>query len=189
MMAAGPSPWLICVELRADRTTPDAPNYAPASEAILPRLRSLLRHARDSAWFVAHVQWRDRDMRSGPIAQLEPLIDEPVFYLDAPSAFSIARLHERVTEQPGAALHFVGFAAYDVILPSLIAGRDLGLRVVLIEDAIASSASDAWREDHIVGLLKTQLTSIVLKTSADVMADRGAPVVDIRDFTHGGNRR
>jgi nicotinamidase-related amidase len=185
-------PWLVCVEMRAERATPGALFYAPGAGDILQRLDALLAHARGNAWEVVHVHSRARRGMGGPIAGLEPQVNEAVFQMDFGSAFESAGLLGRAKGQACAALHFMGFAASEIILPTIVAGVGRGLRVAVVGDAVASSRHERWQASRVVAFVRRRLGPFAAPSTADLIAGRSAAnVVRMEDFRweRDGERR
>jgi nicotinamidase-related amidase len=174
-------PCLVCVELRAERATPGALFYAPGAGDILQKLDALLSHARRNAWEVVHVQSRARRGTGGPIEGLEPLADEAVFQTESGAAFQSASLLTR-----SKALHFMGFAACEIILPAMVTGMGRGLRMVVVEDAVASSRHERWPASRVVAFVKRRLGPFAARNTAEVINGRAvANVVRMDDFRLG----
>lgn len=108
--------------------------------------RYCIHHARERGWSILHVHSagaRIGDNLTTPIAGLEPLSSEPVFYKHGPSAFSARGLEEAIAELRARTLALIGFALpFDCLATSVVA-FERGLRTIIVRDAVGPAAAHA----------------------------------------------
>jgi nicotinamidase-related amidase len=136
-------PWLICLNLQREYTTPGRPLFAPHGERVASVARECLQHARASHWPIAHVQTRRVRLANGkafsrPIEGLEPSPSEPVFATGYLSALTHAGLRAHLMETPPESVYLIGFSLAHDGLATLFHGWDLGLPMIAVEGAMGS---------------------------------------------------
>lgn len=141
----GTRPWLICLNLNREYVTVGRPLHVPEGGAAASIARSLLYHAREARWTVAHVQTRRRrlansDSFARPIEGLEPLPSEALFIIRQRSALAHLDLRARLSAERPPAIYLVGFAFAHEGLATLFDAADIGLPLRVVEDAVASPA-------------------------------------------------
>ncbi|MFI4976764.1 MAG: isochorismatase family protein [Caulobacterales bacterium] len=138
-------PWLICLDLQREYVVPGRPLYDEAASAVTDACARVMRRARREGWRIVHTQLRRSvglfaaEGRFGaPIAGLRPLISEPVYLRQGLSAFSNADFAQEMREARGEKVFLIGFSMSDTALATALACVDLGLDLVLVEDALGS---------------------------------------------------
>lgn len=105
--------------------------------------RRVLAHAREAGWGVVHVHARNADSEGGrPIAGLQPLASEPLMYRSGVSAFS-SRIFRWLVKGTVCELVIIGYSMSSSCLATALVAYDYGLRVTLVEDAVAASPVEA----------------------------------------------
>ncbi len=141
-----PKPWLLCVDLQREFVTPGRPLCADGAETVADTCHSLLMRARRAKWPVAHIQthragalFNRASVHTRPIAGLEPWTSEPLFFRSGLSIFSSPEVLALARNEEHAEFFVIGFSASGSCLASLFAGYDLGITLVLVEDAIGAA--------------------------------------------------
>jgi len=167
---------------------PSSALYAPSGGKVAPRLSELLAGARARNWDISHLhKARARGALArahGPIQGLGPKRTEPVFEIDGVSAFSNEDFREAIGAAPEARDFYVaGFGLADLIAATMIVGADLGLRLILIEDAVAASPLRAESAETVERVAKAMLREIAPQISTrNVFAPpRGAHLKLVKD--------
>lgn len=131
---------LVCLDLQRSRLA-DAP-LREAAERTADACRDVLDRARTRRWPILHVHRREASAeRSRPIAGLEPLPSEPIFFRPGPSAFS-HRAFRQNAHALGAPLALIGFSLADTVLATAFAAADRDLAVEVVRDAVAIDGRD-----------------------------------------------
>jgi nicotinamidase-related amidase len=106
----------------------------------------VLAGARRAKWPVAHIHTHRPGAVFGrtspftrPISGLEPWTSEPLFFRSGLSIFSSSEVLALAQTEVEAEFFVIGFSAGGSCLASLFAGYDLGIRMVLVEDAIGAA--------------------------------------------------
>lgn len=130
---------LVCLDLQRARLL-DAPT--PDGERIVRACRDVLNQARLRRWPVLHVHRRETSPERGrPIAGLEPLPSEPIFYRPGPSAFS-HRVFRQSAQALGGPLVLIGFSLTDTVLATAFAAADRDLQTEVVRDAVAGGGRE-----------------------------------------------
>lgn len=126
---------LVCLDLQRGRLA-DAPSRETAERTVLA-CRRVLTQARARGWPVLHVHRREASPEGArPIAGLEPLPLEPIFYCSGPSAFS-HRGFRQAARALGGPLALIGFSMGDSVLATAFAAADRDIPVEVVADAVA----------------------------------------------------
>lgn len=127
-------PCLILLDCQRDQVTGSNGKVDPVNQAVIDRIRELLRHARQSGWRVCHCQFQGEGSAAGraPIDGLRPTAQEAVFKRRGLSAFSDPFFHQVLARSAGSSALLVGFSAPFSILATVFddANRDKALSVV-----------------------------------------------------------
>lgn len=180
-----PPPWLICLNLNREYVTPGRPLHAAGAAAAATRARACLSHARDTGWPVAHIQSRRSRLAQDarffrPIEGLEPLPSEPLFITRRLSALAHAELRARLLTDRPSSVFLVGFALSHEGLATLFDAVDCGLRLRVVEDAVASPAlGDRSAGEIDRALLAVAASLSCVACSADVLQMAAGKVVSI----------
>lgn len=130
---------LVCLDLQRIRLLDGA---APEGERTARACRAVLDQARARRWPVLHVHRREASPERGrPIAGLEPLPSEPVFYRPGPSAFS-HRVFRQSVQALGGPLALIGFSLTDTVLATAFAAADRDLQIEVVRDAVAGGGRE-----------------------------------------------
>ncbi|HYF51139.1 MAG TPA: isochorismatase family protein [Planctomycetota bacterium] len=174
----GDTAWLLCLDVRTDYLTPEHPLFAPAAVEALPALHTLLGHARSTGWRVMHSV--DARRRAATVKGLEPRPDEAVFKRMGVSAFTSAPLRARAEADRPLAIFLAGFGLATSGLATLIVGAELGLSMILVEDAFAAAAVGDRTADEIARVVMAIAPAFGTLTTADVLDIDRARVVSLR---------
>jgi hypothetical protein len=113
-------------------------------EAIrVGRCRRLLTYARSTGWSVSHVYPRSAGRSPRPIAGLEPLPSEPVYYRTGASAFSNRAFGRAMRDQDDVELVIAALSLSPTAVGTALAAHDLDIAVALIGDTLSQDAIDA----------------------------------------------
>jgi hypothetical protein len=128
---------LVCLDLvRSDDTSDE--------QAVrVGRCRRLLTFARSAGWTVSHVYPRMSGRSPRPLAGLEPLPSEPVYYRTGVSAFSNRTFSRAMRDQLDAELVIVALSLSPTAVGTGLSAHDQDLSVTLISDTLSQDAVDA----------------------------------------------
>jgi hypothetical protein len=117
----------------------------PSAEAALRigRCRRLLAYARSTSWSVSHVYPRSAGRSPRPIAGLEPLPSEPVYYRTGASAFSNRAFARVMRDQYDMELVIAALSLSPTAVGTALAAHDLDIAVALVGDTLSQDAIDA----------------------------------------------
>jgi nicotinamidase-related amidase len=140
---------LICLDLQRGRLR------AEGAEEVIQACRRVLEAARARHWPILHVHRREPVSDHGrPIAGLEPLPSEAVYFRHGPSAFS-NRGFRQAARALGGPLALIGFSLADTVLATAFAAADRELPVDVIGEAVAVGGPGSLR-----AALSTPLTAM-----------------------------
>jgi isochorismate hydrolase len=129
---------VVCLDL----VRPPGPQEAD-EESRADRCRRLLSYARATGWGVSHVYQRTSGRRPRPIAGLEPLPSEPVYYRTGVSAFSSRAFGRAMRDQFDQQLVIVALSLSPTAVGTALAAHDQDIAVTLIGDTLSRDACDA----------------------------------------------
>ena len=170
-------PWLLSLDLRADYLTPEHPLFDPVAKRVLPCLHLLLDHARSNGWQVLHSV--DGRRRAAVVKGLEPRPDEAVFKRLGVSAFTCPHLRMRAQADRPVAVFLAGFGLATTGLATLIVGAELGLAMILIEDAVAATPVGDRTAEEIARVVKAIAPAFGTLTTMDALDIDRARVVSL----------
>lgn len=180
--------WLICVELRAERLVPGGEVFTPTPAEMPDRQRTMLAYARKAKWEVVHLHSAARGRKGGPIEGLEPLADEPVFSVPTGTNVNSSALLRWARTQSDAVFYLMGFAVSEIVLPTLATGLEHGLRMVMVSDALADSANEAWRARERAHAIASKFGFIAARSTSELISGSAGRVIRIEDFRREGKR-
>jgi len=159
---------LVCLDLQRGSL---GPHRAP--DRCIVNCRRVLAHARDEAWQVAHVHSKKADPAlARPIAGLEPLTTEPVFYRTGVSAFSCRPFRKLVAETT-AELVIIGYSMASSCLATALVAYDNDHAVTMVEDALCAASLEPETRDALDVLTRQIARPFMGLTSTDTLV--GAP--------------
>jgi len=128
---------LLCLDLVR---TADAPTCE--AEIRVGKCRRLLAFARAAGWWISHVYARGAGRSPRPIAGLEPLPSEPVYYRTGASAFSNRVFSRAMRDQPDTELVIAALSLSPTVVGTGLAAHDQDLTVSLVSDTLSNDAVD-----------------------------------------------
>ena len=106
------------------------------------KCRRLLAYARSAGWSVSHVYPRTAGRSPPPIAGLEPLPSEPVYYRTGASAFSNRVFSRAMRDQYDVELVIAALSLTPTVVGTALAAHDLDVAVALVGDTLSQDAVD-----------------------------------------------
>jgi nicotinamidase-related amidase len=124
---------LVCLDLVEGLFEPD--------QRRVDSCRRLLTFARSARWTITHMLAKtSRPQR--PLPGLGPLPTEPVLYRAGASAFSNRNFDRIVKELADGEMVILSFTLSSACLGTALYAHDLGVPVILIEDALSDNSRD-----------------------------------------------
>ncbi len=166
---------LVCLDLvRAGEPSPE--------EALrIGKCRRLLSFARSTGWAVSHVYKRAGGRSPRPLAGLEPLPSEPLYYRSGVSAFSNRTFARVMGDQLGAELVILALALSPTAVGTALAAHDQDIAVTLVGDTLSRDACDASGIEAIETIARALVAPFVQVRAADEFIDmrRGLRLVQV----------
>ncbi len=129
---------LVCLDLVR---FPEPPTTE--AQARIDKGRRLLIYARACGWAMSHVFPHTAGRSTRPLAGLEPLPSEPVYYRTGASAFSNRVFRRALEEGPELELVILCLSLSSTSLGTALAAYDHDIAVILIEDTLRQDAANA----------------------------------------------
>jgi len=135
-------PCLILLDCQRDQVTGPDGRIDPENHRVVDRIKTLLRHARQSGWRVCHCQFQGDGPTAGraPIDGLRPTAQEAVFQRRGLSAFSDPYFHQVLARSAGSTALLVGFSAPFSILATVFDDASRDKAVTVVPDAVGALA-------------------------------------------------
>ncbi len=142
-MRASVNRLLVCLDLQ-QAFAPDGPGVRAGAAGCVENCRRILDRARGWDWSIVHSHRRTGLERtvSPPVRGLEPRATEPVMTRQGLSAFSSGSLRALVEGAREVELVVIGLSFATSGLATLFSALDLGLSVVLVEDAVGPPGTE-----------------------------------------------
>jgi hypothetical protein len=165
---------LLCLDLVRDDEPP-----TPGEEARVGKCRRLLAYARSAEWSVSHVYPRAAGRSPRPIAGLEPLPSEPVYYRTGASAFSNRVFSRAMRDQYDVELVIAALSLSPTAVGTALAAHDLDIAVALVGDTLSEDSVDASGVEAIETIARALVSPFVQVRAAEEFIDarRGLRVV------------
>jgi hypothetical protein len=157
---------LLCLDLVR---TADAPTAE--AEIRVGTCRRLLAFARASGWSISHVYPRGAGRAPRPIAGLEPLPSEPVYYRAGASAFSNRAFSRAVRDQLDMELVIAALSLSPTAVGTALAAHDQDIAVTLVGDTLKRDACDASGIEAIETIARALVTPFVKVRSTGELID------------------
>ena len=157
---------LVCLDLVQQ---PDPPTAE--AQARIDRCRRLLTYARTSGWAISHVYPHTAGRSTKPLAGLEPLPSEPVYYRTGASAFSNRVFRRAIKEQPELDLVILCLSLSSTSLGTALSAYDHDIAVTLIEDTIHQDAANASGLEAIETVTRALVAPFVQIRRVDELID------------------
>ena len=143
-MTTPTTPSLILLDCQTDQVVRPDGTIDSENQAVVARIATLLRQARDGGWSVYHCQYAGPRPASGrtPIDGLRPHSREPVFVRRGLSAFSDSYFHQALARSAGRTCLLAGFSAPFSILATLFDAQTRDVELTLVPEAVGSRAVD-----------------------------------------------
>ncbi len=157
---------LVCLDLVrfAEPLTAEA-------QARIDKCRRLLTYARNSDWVMSHVYPHTAGRSTRPLAGLEPLPSEPVYYRTGASAFSHRVFRRAIKEGPELELVILGLSLSSSSLGTALAAYDHDIAVTLVEDTILADAANASGLEAIETVTRALVAPFVQIRRVDELID------------------
>lgn len=163
-IGAGLTRHLVCLDLIEQDPPPEQRQIDPC--------RRLLAFARSAGWPITHIHPRMSGRRAArPAPGLGPLPSEPVLYRGGASAFSNRSFDRTVKEQDGFELVILSFSLSSACLGTALCAYDLGLPVLLIEDALSNTSADIVGLEAIETVARSIVAPFVQVSAVDELID------------------
>jgi nicotinamidase-related amidase len=188
----GPASVHLCIDMQR-LFGPDGPWPTPWMERVLPVVVRIVERAPARSIFTrfippkapddAHGMWRAYFKKWEAVTRLSldlPLLDlmpelqkyvPPATVMDKPvySAFSSSSLHMKLQQEHVNTLIITGSETDVCVLSTILGAVDLGYRIIVIKDALCSSADDS--HDALLALYARRFDLQVEVTDAEVLLD------------------
>ena len=126
---------LVCLDLIQTGPEPD--------QRSIDCCRRLLMFARSAGWTIIHLHPKAAGRRaSKPFTGLGPLPSEPVLYRTGASAFSNRNFDRIIKEQADGEMVMLSLSLSSACLGTCLYAYDLGVPVILVEDALLANSDD-----------------------------------------------
>jgi nicotinamidase-related amidase len=133
--AAATARHLVCLDLVEEA--------AEADQRRVDCCRRVLIFARSAGWTITHLHPKTAGSRAPrPLLGVGPLPTEPVLYRARVSAFSNRSFDRIVKEQTDAEMVILSLSLSSACLGTALYAYDLGVPVILVEDALSGSSED-----------------------------------------------
>jgi hypothetical protein len=129
---------LVCLDLVQDPGAPDCDD-----QTRIDKCRRLLAFARCSGWAMSHVYQRTASRSTRPLAGLEPLTTEPVYYRAGASAFSNRAFSRSMKDRLDDELVILALSLSSASLGTALSAYDQDIAVTLIGDTLRADAANA----------------------------------------------
>jgi hypothetical protein len=157
---------LVCLDLVQLPEPPTA-----EAQTRIDKCRRLLTYARSSGWMVSHVFPHTAGRSTKPLAGLEPLPSEPVYYRTGASAFSNRVFRRSLEEGPELELVILSLTLASTSLGTALAAYDHDIAVTLIEDTIRQDAANASGLEAIETVTRALVAPFVQIRRVDELID------------------
>jgi hypothetical protein len=158
---------LVCLDLVRSTGSPTA-----EAQARIDRCRRLLTYARTSEWAMSHVYPRTAGRSTKPLAGLEPLPSEPVYYRTGASAFSNRVFRRAVKEGLDLELVILSLSLSSTALGTALSAYDHDIPVTLIEDTLSPDAANASGLEAIETVARALVAPFVQVRRVEDMIDQ-----------------
>ncbi len=164
---AQPARHLVCLDLV------QCPELQTAlAQARIDKCRRLLTYARASGWATSHVYPHKAGRPTKPLAGLEPLPSEPVYYRTGASAFSNRVFRRAIEEGPDQELVILCLSLSSTSLGTALYAYDHGIAVALIEDTLRPDATNASGLEAIETVARALVAPFVQIRGVDQLIDQ-----------------
>ncbi|HLK25048.1 MAG TPA: isochorismatase family protein [Caulobacteraceae bacterium] len=157
---------LLCLDLSRDDAAPEL-----EQEIRIGRCRRLLAFARSAEWPVSHVYPRAGGRSPRPVAGLEPLPSEPVYYRTGASAFSNRVFSRAMRDQYDTELVILALSLSPTAVGTALAAHDLDLGVALVGDTLSREGMDAPGIEAIETIARALVSPFVQVRATDDLID------------------
>jgi Isochorismatase family len=140
-------------------------------QARIDKCRRLLTFARTSDWTISHVYPHTAGRSTRPLAGLEPLPSEPVYYRTGASAFSNRVFRRAIKEGPELELVILGLSLSSTSMGTALSAYDHDIAVTLIEDTILQDAANASGLEAIETVTRALVAPFVQIRRVDELID------------------
>jgi nicotinamidase-related amidase len=134
-------PVLVCLDLQQEQQAAASPAERERRRSCVDACKQVLAGARGLHWKIAHVHYAQGRLGplsagSKPIPGLEPRPSEPIFYRQAPSAFSSGAFQEYLKLIAAPQLILVGFSLDGSALFTAMAAQEAAVPVTVVRGAV-----------------------------------------------------
>lgn len=158
---------LVCLEL-----VRGVEPLSPEVQLRIDRCRRLLTYARSADWTISHVYPHTAGRSTKPLAGLEPLPTEAVYYRTGASAFSNRVFRRSVTEDPDMELVILSMSLSSSSLGTALSAYDHDIAVTLIEDTLKPDAANGSGLEAIETITRALVAPFVLIRKVDDLIDQ-----------------
>lgn len=127
--------------------------------------------ARSADWAVNHVYQRSGGRSPRPLAGLEPLPSEPVYYRTGASAFSNRAFSRAMREELTIELVILALSLSPAAVGTALAAHDQDIAVTLVGDTLSRDAVDASGVEAIETIARALVAPFVQIRSAEEFID------------------
>ncbi|HEX4199004.1 MAG TPA: isochorismatase family protein [Caulobacteraceae bacterium] len=151
------------------------------AQSRVDRCRRLLTYARTAEWAMSHVYPHTAGRSTKPLAGLEPLPSEPVYYRTGASAFSNRVFRRSLQEAPDMELVILSLSLSSTSLGTALSAYDHDIAVTLIEDTLRPDAANASGLEAIETVTRALVAPFVQLRRVDDLIDqrRGLRLVQL----------
>jgi hypothetical protein len=158
---------LVCLDLIQ---CPEPPTVE--AQTRIDKCRRLLTFARSSEWTMSHVYPHRSGRSTKPLAGLEPLPSEPVYYRTGASAFSNRVFRRTIHEGPDQELVILCLSLSSASLGTAFSAYDHDIAVTLIGDTLRPDAANASGLEAIETVTRALVAPFVQIRRVDDLIDQ-----------------